>query len=101
PITTHLIPLDLYALAILEIACPASPVRTFLPFPASPVNALVAPMNMLSLNLSRCPRKLNQGPAGEPWPELVLTLASMRTGISRKSLPSQAGQGSNNCNLWV
>src|SRR3972149_2056983 len=78
---------------------PVSPVRTFLPFPASPVYALVAPMNMLSLNLSRCPRKRSQGPAGDMWSVVVLPLVLISTGISRKSLPSQAGQGSINCSL--
>src|SRR5208283_979562 len=62
--------------------------------PASTSKALFAPMNMLSLNLSRWPRKRSQYPAGEMWSVVVLPLVLISTGMSKKSLPSQVGQGS-------
>ena len=46
----------LIGMAIFAISWPVAPDTTFFPLPASPVNAFVAPMSRLSLNLSRCPR---------------------------------------------
>src|SRR6056300_1590703 len=54
-------------------------------------------MNMLSLNLSRCPRSRNHGPAGEMASVVVLPVALSRIGIFIKTLPSHAGQGSRIC----
>ena len=77
------------------------PISTFMPLPASPVKALVAPMNMLSLNLSRWPAVAQPGPAGEMWSVVVLPLVLSRTGMSRKSLPSQAGHGCRSWSRWL
>ncbi len=76
---------------------PVSPVSGFTPLPASPVKALIAPRNMLSLILSRWPRTRSQAPAGEMWSVVVLPLVLTRMGSSMKSFPSQRGNG---CRSW-
>src|SRR6185295_14999521 len=67
------------------------------PLPGSDENALLAPRNILSLILSRWPRNLSQGPAGEMWSVVVFPLVLINRGSFSKSLPSQRGKGCNSC----
>ena len=61
------------------------------------MNELTAPKNILSLRLSRCPRKASQAPAGDMWSVVHFPEALTRTGMSVKSWPSHAGHGSRIC----
>ena len=65
--------------------------------PRSPVKALVAPVNMLSLILSRWPRKRSQNPAGEMWSVVVFPFVLRSRGIFTKSASTLA---SNGARIW-
>ena len=48
--------------------------------------------------LSKCPRNFNHGPAIEIWSVVHLPFALINSFNPFKSVPSQALNGSNNCN---
>src|SRR5947199_9990303 len=93
--SVHIAQAALILRAIIDIGWLVAPVSGLTPLTVSSVKALVAPRNMLSVILSRWPRKRSHGPAGEMWSVVVLPLVLTRIGRSMKSLPSHATNGPN------
>ncbi len=83
----------LYCLAILEKGSIVL-FKIFLPCPTSSLYALTAPNNILSLRLSKWPRRDNHAPAGEIWSVVHFPFALTIIGRSTKSVPLHLSNGS-------